>query len=339
MKNEKVIFNVIMPCYNSEKYVVTALESIVGQTYPQWRLIAVNDGSTDKTLDILNEYAEKDERIKVFSKENGGYVSAVNYGLDHLDGDYFMFLGSDDYLSKDLFFELQRNIMDLPILPDCIAFKTNKVCGDTFKADPYTNFNELFFEKDTTLKNYAEKKPTYSDIFFTRDTSKCFKCSLLGEQRYFGKYGIDADGIFSMLLCNKAESFLNVPCVGYYWTIREDSVSSTKTITVEKEIDRLENWQKFYAELDKIDVSEIPQIEVNYLYTVQDIICHLMEDLDIAIKYSDFLKKHIKWRIKIEKRFSYKLLKIKHYLLYFLFYFSPVLTVNVLKFYRKLKRK
>ena len=64
-----------MPCYNSELWVKNALDSIKNQTYPHWELIVVNDGSKDNTPDILNEYAESDERIKVFSKENGGYVS------------------------------------------------------------------------------------------------------------------------------------------------------------------------------------------------------------------------------------------------------------------------
>lgn len=81
-----ISFSVIMPCYNSEDYVRNALDSVVNQTYKNWELIAVNDGSTDHTLEILNEYASADQRVKVFSKENGGYTSAVNFGLEKVGG-------------------------------------------------------------------------------------------------------------------------------------------------------------------------------------------------------------------------------------------------------------
>ena len=97
-KKHEPFFSIIMPCYNSEKYVDNAVQSIIGQTYDNWELIAINDGSTDRTPEILNNYAEKDARIKVISKDNGGYCSAVNMGLDYVCGTYFLFMGSDDGL-------------------------------------------------------------------------------------------------------------------------------------------------------------------------------------------------------------------------------------------------
>ena len=73
-----VRFSIIMPCYNSASYLREAVDSIVKQDYSDWDLIAVNDGSTDETLNILDSYSKKDKRIKVFSKKNGGYATAVN---------------------------------------------------------------------------------------------------------------------------------------------------------------------------------------------------------------------------------------------------------------------
>ena len=117
-KSYKPFFSIIMPCYNSESYVDSAVQSIIGQTYDNWELIAINDGSTDRTPEILNNYAEKDARIRVLSKDNGGYCSAVNMGLDYVSGTYFMFIGSDDGLSKSalesIFDKASTNITNPP---------------------------------------------------------------------------------------------------------------------------------------------------------------------------------------------------------------------------------
>jgi len=168
--------------------VKNALDSIKNQTYPHWELIVVNDGSKDNTPDILNEYAESDERIKVFSKENGGYVSAVNYGLDKITGDYFLFLGSDDVLDKGLFEKLYENICKISFIPDVINFRTVKVIdGEMSGIDEYTAFETTEYKQEISLKKYSEKYPEHSLSLFFRDTSKCFKTCLLGAIGYFGK--------------------------------------------------------------------------------------------------------------------------------------------------------
>lgn len=88
--------SIIMPVYNSEKYLSTAIESALGQTYRDFELILVNDGSTDGSLSICRAYAEKDERVKVIDKKNGGICSARNAGLDQARGEYIAFLDNDD---------------------------------------------------------------------------------------------------------------------------------------------------------------------------------------------------------------------------------------------------
>ncbi|MCR4615379.1 MAG: glycosyltransferase [Clostridiales bacterium] len=263
MSSANVKFSVIMPCYNSESYVRSAVDSILAQTYPNWELVAVNDGSTDSTEDILKAYAQNDNRIKVYKKENGGYVSAVNFGLDKITGDYFLLMGSDDRLSENLFNELVRNMSDA--LPDCIAFLTEKIKnGVSVGLDSYTNFDSVVYENNISLREMREKYPSHTDILCIRDTSKCFITEKLGSLRYYGKYGLDADGIFSMLFCHKAASFLSVPVVGYYWTLRDESVSGRKT-TEAPMIDRINNWIIFFDEINSMETSEITGDEKEYL--------------------------------------------------------------------------
>ena len=190
---QNVTFSIIMPCYNSRSYVRGAVQSILDQTHPNWELIAVNDGSTDDTLSILNEYASADSRVKVFSKPNGGYISAVNLGLEKVTGDYFLLIGSDDAFGRDLF----ASLAGVPGHPDVISFRSVIVRdGVEEGVERITNFSETLCDFQTTLAEFSANHPGTSDILFTRDTSKCYKRSLLGDLRYFGRYGYDADGIF-----------------------------------------------------------------------------------------------------------------------------------------------
>jgi Glycosyltransferases involved in cell wall biogenesis len=90
--------SVIIPVYNASKYLKRCLDSIKNQTYSNWEAICVDDGSTDNSLDILNEYASKDSRFKVIAKSNGGVSDARNVGMDNVTGDYVMYVDSDDFI-------------------------------------------------------------------------------------------------------------------------------------------------------------------------------------------------------------------------------------------------
>ncbi len=95
--------SVIIPCYNVEKYLRECLDSVVNQTLRQIQIICVNDGSTDGTLSILEEYAEKDERIQIINKANSGYGNSMNCGLDAAEGEYLGIVESDDFAELDMF--------------------------------------------------------------------------------------------------------------------------------------------------------------------------------------------------------------------------------------------
>jgi len=302
MDLQKVTFSVIMPCYNSESYVAAAIESIVNQTYPNWEYVIINDGSKDGTLDILNRYAEADSRIKVFSKENGGYVSAVNYGLEKITGDYFLMMGSDDTLDTALFENLQRNIAQQGFAPDCIAFRTKCVTDGTVTGgDGVTEYEQLCAVQNTTFKDFSANYPDNSFVFYTRDTSKCYKREMLQNLRYFGRYGIDADGIFSMLLSNRGKSFMCVPCDGYYWTLRSDSVSATTSI--EKFMDKINNWKLFIAELEKLPIESLPERMKTYVAWPLHFVVELAADPVNCKKYRRFIKENAKQLLKLAQKY------------------------------------
>lgn len=104
--------SIIVPIYNSEKTIKKCLDSILNQTYKNIEVICVNDGSTDNSLEVLNEYLKKDNRIKIITKENGGVSSARNIGIENANGDYISFADSDDWLELNMIEELVNTIIN-----------------------------------------------------------------------------------------------------------------------------------------------------------------------------------------------------------------------------------
>ena len=92
------LLSIIVPIYNVEQYLDRCIQSILNQTYQNLEIILVDDGATDCSGAIADSYAAKDKRIKVFHKENGGLSDARNYGLEHVTGDYILFIDSDDFI-------------------------------------------------------------------------------------------------------------------------------------------------------------------------------------------------------------------------------------------------
>lgn len=124
--------SILVPCYNVEKYLPECLDSIVGQTLNDIEIICINDGSRDSTLDIIKDYAKRDNRIVIIDKENEGYGKSMNRGLDVARGEYIGIVESDDWVEPDAFETLYN------------AAKKNK--ADMVKAD------FVFFDNDTRVE-------------------------------------------------------------------------------------------------------------------------------------------------------------------------------------------
>ena len=190
--------SIIMPAYNSEKYVSQAIESVINQTFSEWELIIVDDGSTDQTGKIIDEFSKKDSRIKVFHQSNKGVSSARNYALERVTGDYVTFLDSDDvYHPERLKLMLGVLIKD----PDCdAAFADYKECRGSTKVDDNDDvitssiiFQEKIIEtviQDTRLqfmcnvmmKSEIARKVRFADLKFAEDYCYIRDCSFYMKQ-------------------------------------------------------------------------------------------------------------------------------------------------------------
>lgn len=110
MQNKKI--SIIVPLYNAEKYIEQTIEDLIAQTYQNIEIIMINDGSVDKSEDIVRKYAREDDRIKVISIENQGPSKARNVGLNLATGDYIRFVDADDRIPRDSIEQLMQPYLD-----------------------------------------------------------------------------------------------------------------------------------------------------------------------------------------------------------------------------------
>ena len=140
--------SIIVPVYNSEKYLCRCVDSILAQTFTDFELLLIDDGSEDESGNICDEYVVKDSRVRAFHKNNGGVSSARNLGLNKAKGEWIAFIDSDDYVDVSYCYELLRKAQ---------KNDTDIVTCDMFivKGEKKTRF-ECYDWKDTSAESVGE---------------------------------------------------------------------------------------------------------------------------------------------------------------------------------------
>ena len=153
---KRIGLSIIICAYNGEDYIQECLDSVINQTLKDIEIICVNDGSTDKTLDIMNEYAKIDNRIKVINHENVGLAASRNRALEIASGEYVMFVDCDDYIRLDAAYLLYHYAADND--QDMLSFSGNNFYNDSKELlnNPYWNFEWM-------PKNFNLKKFNHTD--------------------------------------------------------------------------------------------------------------------------------------------------------------------------------
>lgn len=209
--------SIIIPVYNVEKYLKDCLNSVINQTYKNLEIICVNDGSKDNSLSILEEYAQKDNRIKIINQENQGLSAARNTGLNNITGDYATFLDSDDWISLDYIEKLHSAITrnDCDIAVATIIRKrehSQKYRVHYTEEKIYTSFEE---------KIKACNIPTCCYVW-----NKLYKKELI-KNNYFtvGRYFEDVLWIPEII--KKSNKLVTVPDIAHYYRVNSTSIVKT----------------------------------------------------------------------------------------------------------------
>lgn len=217
--------SVIVPVYNSEKFLKKCLDSIRFQTYSNLEIICIDDESTDNSLEILKEYSKIDERIVVLSKNNGGPSAARNLGITIATGDYISFIDSDDWILLDLY---KTFIDSMKHETDIFMFNVESYIAGKNDIVP-----KVFFEmSDWNVKN--ENNYTYWDCKnpLSRNLSACnkiYKTSFLKENNILFPEGLKfEDAFFSTKCFLHAKSIIINPNIFYrYRNFASKSISMT----------------------------------------------------------------------------------------------------------------
>lgn len=229
--------SVIVPVYNTEKYIEKCLKSLDDQTMKDFEVVIVNDGSKDESERAIKNYMRRTRmNIKYLKKENGGLASARNYGVERASGKYISFLDSDDYLDKDTFYLLEQYI-DKDI--DLIKFKMKTV-----------NEKEEVLEKldgpvfDVCTGEEAYKKLCTTDKYMDPACIYLYRREFFVENNFKYKLRYHEDFGLTSLIIVQAKTFVSTDVFGYNYLQTEESLTRAKDYN--KDIDRAKDMLAHY---------------------------------------------------------------------------------------------
>ncbi|WP_244834586.1 glycosyltransferase [Clostridium sp. BJN0001] len=221
MNNENKLISIIVPVYNVEKYLEKCVNSLINQTYKNIEIILVDDGSKDSSGEICEKLSQKDSRIFVVHKKNGGLSSARNEGLKYAEGSYIGFVDSDDWLSPNMY----ETLYDILIKNDadisyCKFFKTSNETSEI----PKENENKIsVFNNKEGMNNFYTDLSVYTIVAW----NKLYKRELFLDVRYpEGKIHEDEGTTYKLFY--KAEKTVYIDKAFYYYRVNPESITNSK---------------------------------------------------------------------------------------------------------------
>lgn len=220
---ENTLVSIIVPVYNAEQFLSRCIESILYQTYTNFELLLVDDGSTDESGRICDEYSLKDARIKVYHKPNGGVSSARNYGLLKIEGGYLTFVDSDDFLDKE---HIQTMIEYVPAY--------DWVMSSRIVVDD--NGEKLLFTDHVSEKIEAHGEKQVDEtcmktpLLFVYVTNKLYKTAIIKEYgiQFIQESYVHEDGLFNYNYVQHVKSFVMLPKASYYCLANPNSITHSR---------------------------------------------------------------------------------------------------------------
>ena len=286
--------SIVIPVYNTEKYIERCIESVLQQKYENKEIIVVNDGSTDKTEEKINKYKEQ---IKYIKKANGGLSDARNVGIANATGKYIMFIDSDDYIEEDLLSKLKPYI-DKDI--EMIKYKARKVTQDGKEIQLMEG--PTF---DTIKGEEAFSKMCFDDQLMETACIYLYKTELIKQNGFQFRKGLYHEdfGLIPLIIV-KAKTFISTNICGYNYVQSQNSITRNEDYekTKIKVYDLLKHYDKIVQEIEKYEIQENTKQDVRIFCTNS-----------ILLRINDLNKEDRKAYIKeIKKRKMQKNIKAKN---------------------------
>lgn len=285
------LVSVIIPIYNVEKYLRRCVDSVLNQSYRNLEVWLVDDGSPDDCGKICDEYATKDERIKVIHKTNGGLADARNAALDNVIGDYIVCVDSDDYISpthiEGLYSLIKENNADVAV---------NTSCSFIEETEPKPKQGESQVHTYDGL--HAVETMFYQEKFDTSAWGKMYKRELFDSVRYpKGLLFEDLPTTYRLMLKANKVAFQDVQ--SYYYFLRADSIEGAAFSPK-----KLDSGLQLMAMMDK-DRAKLSFIIKSYDCRIVSFSFHLMLQMPKGYKHrKDFETriKNVRWEVLTDRR-------------------------------------
>lgn len=229
--------SVIVPVWNAHDYLNRCVDSILGQTYTNLEVLLVDDGSSDDSLAICEQYASQDERVKVFHKENGGQASARNYALERATGEFVGFVDNDDWIFPTMYERLHRLMIEHD--------------ADVGRCDDMQGVMEESPSEEQAKVSVTEAGEyfglLFQDIWGGHVTDRLFRREIIGDNRFPYSKTIE-DMRFMRVLLPKIRREVSTDEKLFFYTIREDNTSKVHARTHVNSYERACEFQSRYVE-------------------------------------------------------------------------------------------
>ena len=211
--SENPLVTILVPCYNVEQYLEKCADSIINQNYTNLQIVMIDDGSTDRTWDILLRIATRDKRVNVYHQSNCGVAETRNNLLQHIKGEYVLFIDSDDWIEPNmvrfLIDELLRNNADLSI------------CGLVYNNDPISNdYTKRIMNKDETIRTFLFHKDLTGSL-----CNKLVKTSLLHNLSFNKEISYGEDALFCWNFLQRINTVVMTDRQLYHYRMNQESIS------------------------------------------------------------------------------------------------------------------
>ena len=289
--------SVIIPVYNNEKYLERCFNSILNQNINDLEIIVVNDGSTDNSDKIIQEYEKNHQEIKYFKKENTGVADSRNYGIEKASGKYIMFLDADDYLDIALYKNIKKYI-DEDI--DLIKYKIQIVDKDENTIELVQGAT---FEKTNGEEGFSELYST--DVLLDSPCAYIIKKEIFEKNDLKFKVGTEHEdfGLIPFVIIF-AKTMVSINFYGYYYVQTDNSITRNNDYkkSVKKAYDALIHYDDAMEKIENLNVNKKTKDNLKIYYTNA-----------ILTKVKSLSEKDkIKYMEELKKRKFYKNIKIRN---------------------------
>ena len=245
MKNQQPLVSIIVPAYNTEKYIGFCLSSLVNQSYRNLEIIVIDDGSSDGTREVISDYAEQDERMNMIDGEHQGANIARGLGVKKAKGDYFMFVDSDDWLERNAV----ERLVDIMLRNDCDIIRFNAA------IEPGGKLKNSYIEKESSKRMVNGVKARHiltTTLILNNLWSQFYRADLFSEMKSFEKRLSNCEDYLNNLeIYDNVKRVLFIGDVMYHY--RSNYSSTTKSSDLDRRMTNLgEQIYVYSVMLDKL---------------------------------------------------------------------------------------